>query len=107
MEPTFLERAYSFRTKYFPEQRGELAFSVTGYNAKKIRGKCEMCHKEMASETHHLAPQQLANERGLIEHFHKNHSANLASVCETCHLLVHSKDIKLVKKKSTSGYGLR
>jgi DNA mismatch repair protein MutS len=107
MEPTFLERAYSFRNKYFPEQRGELAFSVTGYNAKKVRGKCEICHKEIASETHHLAPQQLANERGLIDHFHKNHPANLAALCEACHLLVHSKDVKLVRKKTSRGYGLR
>lgn len=107
MEPSFLEKAYAFRTKYFPEQRGELSFSSSVYNANKIRGKCEMCHKEMASETHHLAPQQLANERGMIGHFHKNHSANLASVCEACHLLVHEKDTKLVKKKTTKGYALK
>jgi len=106
MDPGFLERAYAFRNKYFPEEGGELGFEKTTYNARKIRGKCELCHKEIASETHHLSPQRDADSAGFIGGFHKNHPGNLAGVCEACHLLVHKEDKKLVKKKSTKGYVL-
>ena len=104
MDQGFLDRAYAFRNKYFPEQRGELDFGKTSYNAKKIRGKCEICHKEIASETHHLSPQKDADEKGFIGGFHKNHPGNLAGVCEACHLLAHKEDARFVKKKTTAGY---
>ena len=104
MDPGFLERAYQFRNKYFPEQRGELANPTTVYNAKKIRGKCEVCQKELASETHHLSPQKQADERGFIGTIHKNHPGNLASVCESCHDRIHGESKTLVKKKTTKGY---
>ena len=107
MEPAFLERAYEFRNKYFPEQRGELGFKTSTYNAKKIRGKCEMCHKEIADEVHHLAAQQLADSTGHIGGTHKNHLGNLAAVCESCHLSIHANDLQLVKKKTTKGYVIR
>lgn len=107
MDPGFLERAYQFRNKYFPEQRGELANPTTVYNAKKIRGKCEVCQKELASETHHLSPQKQADERGFIGTIHKNHPGNLASVCESCHDRIHDESKTLVKKKTTKGYILQ
>jgi len=107
MDPGFLERAYQFRNKYFPDKRGELANPTTIYNAKKIRGKCEVCQKELASETHHLSPQKQADERGFIGTIHKNHPGNLASVCETCHDRIHDENKTLVKKKTTKGYVLQ
>jgi len=107
MDSEFLEMAYQLRNRYFPDKRGELGFESSTYNAKKIRGKCEMCHKEIATEVHHLMAQKLADDSGLIETtgiFHKNHSGNLASICEDCHQSVHKKDTKMVKKKTTKGY---
>jgi DNA mismatch repair protein MutS len=106
MDPEFMERAYAFRNKYFDDVRGELGFDKSTYNSKKIRGNCEMCHKEISGEVHHLAEQQDANEAGYIDGFHKNHPGNLLSVCETCHLSIHSSGIKLAKKKTTKGYVL-
>jgi DNA mismatch repair protein MutS len=107
MDPTFLDRAYALRNKYFPEQKGELNQTTSVYNAKKIRGKCEICHKEMSSETHHLASQELADSAGFIGGFHKNHPGNLAAVCETCHLSIHRENKQMVKKKTTKGYTLQ
>ena len=106
MDQDFLDKAYYLRNKYFPEQKGELGSAEPSvYNVKKIRGKCEMCHTELASETHHLSPQKDANELGLINgRFHKNHPANLASVCEACHLKTHSMKRTVLKKKTTKGY---
>ena len=89
MEPEFLERAYNFRNKYFAEQMGELNHSPSHFNRKKIRGFCEICKTELAEETHHLSPQQDADKKGFIGSFHKNHTANLAGVCEKCHNELH------------------
>lgn len=88
----FLERAYEIRSKYFPETKGELAHPISAqYNARKIRGLCEMCHIEIGEETHHLQEQHLANDGGYIGGFHKNHTANLMSLCGKCHDQVHSQ----------------
>ena len=107
MEQEFMEKAYAFRNKYFTDQKGELGFSTSIYNAKKIKGVCEMCHKEISEEVHHLSPQKDADSMGFIDGFHKNHPGNLLAVCESCHLSIHSKDVKLTKKKTTRGYVLR
>ena len=104
MDTGFLETAYQFRNKYFPEKRGELENPTTRYNSKKIRGKCEMCHKEMSTETHHLSPQKDADKNGFIGGVHKNHSGNLAALCESCHNKIHDENKIMVKKKSTKGY---
>jgi len=104
MEEDFIEKAYAFRNKYFNDQKGELGFSTSTYNAKKIKGVCELCHKELSEEVHHLSPQKDADPMGFIDGFHKNHPGNLLAVCEKCHLSIHSKDVKLIKKKTTRGY---
>ena len=106
MDPVFLEQAYAFRSKYFPEQRGDLEFNTTSYNSSKIRGKCEICQKGIASETHHLTPQHMADKNGIIHHYNKNHPGNLVSICETCHLEMHKYNTIMVKQKSTNGYVL-
>ena len=104
LEDAFLAQAYSIRNKYFPENRGELSNKSTTYNGKKVRGICEMCKSEIAEETHHMSPQKDASPEGHIGTFHKNHKANLLSVCEKCHDSIHSTDKTLVRKKTTNGY---
>jgi DNA mismatch repair protein MutS len=104
----FLESAYAIRNKYYPETRGDLSHPVTTYNANKIRGLCEMCKNKIGEEIHHLHPQQLADGNGFIGTFHKNHPANLLSVCETCHNKFHNEtQVVTVKKKTTKGYTIR
>jgi len=102
----FLENAYDFRRKYFPETAGsELSNNTTTYNAKKIRGICEKCKIEIADEIHHLHPQRLANDNGFIDTFHKNHPANLMGLCNNCHLQEHQGGDKIKRKaKTTKGY---
>jgi DNA mismatch repair protein MutS len=107
MPQNFINTAFEIRNKYFPENKGEMSQPVTKYNAKKIRGKCEMCHNELATETHHLLPQRDANKQGFLGTFHKNHVANLASVCEKCHNTFHTDStktvVRMVRKKTTKG----
>jgi DNA mismatch repair protein MutS len=123
LPPEFLEKAYEIRAKYFPETKGELSHTPTNtYNASKIRGKCEMCKTEIAEETHHLQEQRLATPDGFIGEFHKNHPANLMSLCSKCHNEFHSQtkevekpantnpqkptEKKVIRKKTTKGYTL-
>jgi DNA mismatch repair protein MutS len=104
MENTFLEKAYTFRQKYFPESSGDLRHSTSKYNANKIKGFCEKCQKVLAEETHHLSPQRNANENGFIGSFHKNHKANLLSLCEKCHDEIHKEDSNYAIKKTSKGF---
>ena len=65
---------------------------------------CEFCKKEMGTETHHLQYQKNANEREYIDSFHKDHPANLASICEECHKKIHALGIIYEKRKTSNGY---
>jgi DNA mismatch repair protein MutS len=103
LEEDFLDRAYQFRQKYFPESNGELHHSQSRYNTKKIKGFCENCKKSLATETHHLSPQKDANEKGFIGTFHKDHPANLMALCEECHQIIHKEETNYIKKKTTIG----
>ena len=100
----FLNMANEIRMKYHPESQSLLDHAKSHYNAKHIKGMCQNCGKEMASEVHHLQHQKNANDKGIIKHheghiFHKNHPANLLSVCEKCHNELHAsgKQHKVVK----------
>ena len=116
----FIERAYKIRNKYFPDTKGALSSPSTKYNSAKLRGICEMCREDVAEEMHHLQEQHLADENGRIGSIHKNHSGNLMSLCEKCHLKMHREqdqltiDVstpgssaekpKIIRKKTTKGY---
>jgi len=109
----FLETAYAIRNKYYPENRGELSNEPSVYNRRKVRGKCEICNNHIGEETHHLQQQKNADTNGFIGSIHKNHPANLLTVCEKCHDKIHSPNhsveaaAKAPKKtKTTAGYKL-
>ena len=114
----FLEKAFKIRSKYFGDVAPPLNHKTTKYNAKKVRGMCEMCETRISTETHHLAMQMNAEAEGIIN---KNHAGNLMALCEACHQAMHtttttdkehSKEStvqyktvkKIVKKKTTIGH---
>ena len=102
MPTEFLENAFNLRNKYFPENGGTLSHSVSRYNTQKILGKCEICNEIVGEEIHHINQQKDADENGFIGGFHKNHKANLKSVCEKCHDKIHhiekEENPKVIKK---------
>lgn len=110
MDEDFLESAYNIRNKYYPDSAGGLNYKKTTYNSKKVRGICEICKNTIGSEIHHLQQQSLSNKEGYIHTFHKNHPANLVSICESCHNKIHNEKnpekTKMIKKKTTIGYQL-
>ena len=82
LDDEFMSSAYELRKKYFPINKGILDRNVTSYNSNKIKGICELCNIEEANDTHHLLHQQNADINGHIENNHKNHKANLMSLCK-------------------------
>ena len=105
----FLKMANAIRLKYRDKNRaGDLSFKPSHFNAHKVKGLCELCKKEMGEEVHHLQHQKEADANDYIEHFHKNHRANLLTVCESCHLKMHEtgQQYKRVFTTGEGGYAL-
>ena len=103
----FLLEANNIRMKYYPEKSSILDLNQSHYNTKHIKGLCQQCGKEMASDVHHLQHQIDANDKGIIQNdefvFHKNHSANLLNLCKKCHDIYHEKTTQHKKIKTTKG----
>ena len=89
----FLELAHNIRNKYHPISQSVLDMKSSHYNAKKIMGLCEICKISVGTEVHHIHQQKDADNDGYIKTdnhiFHKNHIANLMTICEKCHTQIH------------------
>ena len=92
----FLDAANEIRIKYSDGINSILSLKSSRYNVHKLVSMCEKCGKQMGREVHHLQHQADANEDGIIATsdavFHKNHFANLMTLCEKCHLQEHKKN---------------
>lgn len=106
----FLERANEIRIKYNRGGEGKsiLSLKPSRYNTQKLMSLCEQCGKHMGTEVHHLQHQATANDDGIIVTndavFHKNHLANLMTLCEKCHLETHKKGGSVKRVKTSKGY---
>lgn len=99
----FLQYANEIRLKYRNNDQSLLSAKTSKYNSKKIRNICEMCKNELGTEIHHLQHQKNADKHNFIEHFHKNHVANLISICEKCHDTIHSDNEQHRKVMTSHG----
>ena len=105
----FLENANTIRVKYRGVSTKTPTASIlddavpSRYNAAKLRRLCELCEKARGTEVHHLQHQESADADNFIGHIHKNHPANLASVCEDCHREIHTTGAEHVKVKTGKG----
>jgi DNA mismatch repair protein MutS len=105
----FLENANTIRVKYRGVSTKTPTASIlddatpSRYNATKLRRLCELCEKARGTEIHHLQHQVCADEDNFIGHMHKNHPANLASLCEECHHEIHTTGVQHVKVKTGKG----
>ena len=98
----FLDRAEQLRIKYSDDSNSYLDIKHSLYSRDKIKDICELCKKK-ADDIHHLQYQSDAGINKYIGSFHKNHPANLLSVCKRCHSTIHEKDIRYIKKKTNTG----
>ena len=99
----FLENAYVLRSKYSKEETTILNTKTSHFNRNKIMGLCEMCKKDLGEEVHHLQHQEKADNNNMINNFHKNHPANLLTLCEKCHLKIHKSGKQHKKVKTSKG----
>lgn len=103
-----LERKASDRKEGDPELVGGLlSLKPSRYNAGKLVHICEKCGKNMGTEVHHLEHQSNADKDGFIGNVHKNHLANLMTLCEKCHTDIHKPRVKKVvqkRVKTSKGY---
>jgi len=105
----FLENANQIRLKYRGVSTKTPTASIlddsvqSRYNAAKLRRLCELCEKARGTEVHHLQHQESADADHFIGHIHKNHPANLASICEDCHREIHATGTEHVKVKTGKG----
>jgi DNA mismatch repair protein MutS len=109
LPPDFLENANTIRVKYRGVSTKNPTASIlddatpSRYNAAKLRRLCELCEKARGTEVHHLQHQESADADNFIGHIHKNHPANLASICEDCHRAIHNTGVEHVKVKTGKG----
>ena len=99
----FLEKAYELRRKYKKSEMGILEQKTSHFNSKKLMGMCELCKQTFGEEVHHLQHQEKADKNNMINHFHKNHPANLLTLCEDCHLKIHKSGVQHKKIKTSNG----
>jgi DNA mismatch repair protein MutS len=103
----FLNAALEIRSKYHPENGASiLSHKTSHFNSQKVVANCEKCGVRIGTEVHHLQHQADANSNGIINGstpFHKNHLANLLTLCEPCHKEIHEKKSRHKKVKTTKG----
>ena len=69
------------------------------FNTNLVVDHCELCNKTDTLEVHHINMQCKANDKGFIDHFHKNNIGNLVVLCWNCHhKKIHSKPPKIIIK---------
>ncbi|MBI95555.1 hypothetical protein CL656_00165 [bacterium] len=110
MPDLFLDRAYELRNKYSGHRdKNILNMKITKYNNDKIKGLCEFCKENLGTEIHHLQYQNKADKKDNYivnenQIFHKDHKANLSSICEKCHNQLHKMNLVYKKQKTNDGY---
>lgn len=88
----FLSKAYSIRKEIANDLSGLENLTKkkkSRYNSSLFVGVCSKCG-DPAEDVHHIIEQKEANDKGMIDHFHKNHKSNLDTLCKKCHNLEHS-----------------
>ncbi len=91
IDKEFMKRAQTIRkelAKDYEELELLTKKQKSKYHKDLFLTACAIC-KGMVEDTHHIAPQEIADEKGNIGHFHKNHKYNLLPLCKDCHNKVH------------------
>lgn len=98
MDPSFMSTANAVRKRLrkMPEQI--VNNSPSKHNAGKYMDVCSVCKQANANDMHHIEYQSTADNKGYINHYHKNRSFNLVALCRDCHNDVHKN------KTSIKGY---
>lgn len=100
--PSFIEEAQEIQNKLLGSEK-VVSTKKSKYNSKVFVDKCSLCGSFFDLATHHLAEQSTADERGFIEHYHKNSNFNLLVLCQTCHKKLHADQYKFKALDTLNG----
>ena len=102
MGDTFLDAAHAFRREYLKVDK--TIPTTSRYNSSVFIEKCKLCNSRIASETHHIVEQHIADDEtgqyGLG--LHKDAAHNLVGLCSECHDKVHNQEIHVKGYVQTS-----
>ena len=88
LDKEFIKTADLVRKKLMGNSETIVNNKTSQYNSEIIIDKCAICNC-ITEEVHHIKEQHLANNKGMIEDFHKNNLFNLVQLCHKCHHEVH------------------
>jgi DNA mismatch repair protein MutS len=129
IDPEFIKLANIVRRQVSDMSDELFSTHKSRYNSKVYVDACSICGKEgvkkikdktseMITEamlpstmgmkvrplqTHHIKEQKEADERGFINHTHKNSKFNLVVLCEDCHTHLHRKGMEVQQKQTPCG----
>ena len=69
--------------------------SPSRYNTMKYKDVCSVCKDNVAQDMHHIEYQRTADDKGYINHYHKNRCFNLVALCNKCHDDVHHNKMRI------------
>ncbi len=101
LDTNLINKAFELRNIILNNKKKIYSTSKSKYNSKKIVNKCEICNycpvniKDKPLHTHHIKFQCESDANGFNGHFYKNSKFNLVSLCDNCHIKVHSGEINI------------
>ena len=107
IDPEFIKKAMKTRNRLIGMNKQFLTTKTSRYNKNIYMDSCSMCGKNpnLGNElhTHHINEQHKADSTGYIEHYHKDSSFNLITLCDECHKKVHATETKITNQQTSSG----
>ena len=79
----FVSDAMQIRKKL--EDISLVSLKQSKYNSLIHVTECVKCGSRKNLQVDHIKEQHMANEKGFVDHRHKNHPSNLQVLCENCH----------------------
>lgn len=87
----FINLANGLRKSLAGESTKIVNTKTSKYNAHIYMNECSLCKSTINLHTHHITPQNQADEHEYITYYHKNSSFNLMVLCEKCHVKIHQE----------------
>jgi DNA mismatch repair protein MutS len=102
----FIRRAMQFRAESVQISTEIVPTTRSRYNRQVYKDSCILCGSQTDLHTHHLMPQQSADERGFIGDMPKDLAGNLVTLCQPCHHKIHHSNVALKRREIISGSAL-
>lgn len=100
---SFIDRANYILHDILGENKQIVDTTTSKYNKDVYVDHCKLCGKNEELHTHHIQPQNIADERGMIDNMHKNVKGNLIVLCRDCHTQLHSENKEFETLSANNG----